>query len=373
MLKKKIFWIHPQLRNYRMPLFEIMDKKYNITFYFLEWTENDKKYKHFKRCEKGYHYFFERFLGLNLKDIISIARGVKKNDIVISSSMGSPFSFIALIFSRLFRKKIIIWQEEFHLSNETIQNIKHIIYKIIHRFINSYYMMGIEQSMFLQSLGVKKEKIFISNEYPAIIYWNQKEKAIDILTSDLTLLYIGKFAEVKGIPNLLYALKILGNKYNIALNLVGYGPLLSKIMKMIQDIGLDKIQYLGKVFDDEKKAFLFKNVDALIVPSILLKTEKSLKTEGGPLVVLESLSAGTCVIGTTALGNVEQFIKNGVTGYIARQNDINDLADKIEQCFHDLRNGKITKNQVFNEFKKIPNHEFQADRFDDAIKYVFSK
>ena len=106
--------------------------------------------------------------------------------------------------------------------------------------------------------------------------------------------------------------------------------------------------------------------DIVVVPSII---DKLGNHEGGPLVVLEALSAGRPVIGTNALGNATQFIQNGINGLIVPFADSNALHIALEDSLP-LLNRSFTKDKVLETYYKIKNHNYQFEQMKNAIDFV---
>lgn len=107
----------------------------------------------------------------------------------------------------------------------------------------------------------------------------------------LRMLYLGRFHPIKGIENLLRALKNLNERLGRPwiLKLAGYGnPDYTNVLgTRIAELGLSRgIEIIGEVFG-EAKARLFEESDLLILPS---------HTESFGLVVAEALAHGLPVI-----------------------------------------------------------------------------
>lgn len=111
-------------------------------------------------------------------------------------------------------------------------------------------------------------------------------------------LFVGRLSPEKGLPVLLQAFE--GTLHRLAI--VGDGPLRSEVEAAVaRSLNL---RYLGPQGSEEVLG-LMRNARALIFPSIWY--------EGMPMVILESFSSATPVIGSR-LGTMAEIIENGVNG-----------------------------------------------------------
>ncbi len=140
-----------------------------------------------------------------------------------------------------------------------------------------------------------------------------KEKAREVLDLPVEkdfLLYVGRFALVKGIDRLLYAMGHLRQKKDFRLVMVGGDGITSadslKIKRMARRMGiLDKVILRGRADHDELPLF-YSAADLLVLPSYY---------ESFGLVALESLACGTPVVASN-VGAMDNIIQNGLTGAI---------------------------------------------------------
>jgi len=162
----------------------------------------------------------------------------------------------------------------------------------------------------------KSEFSVVTNKYPfcadklAVI-----KHGVSVSNSEQThrsifrLLYVGRLARNKGIPQLIDAIKILKKKYpSIKLYFIGKGgPNQEKIYKLrAKRQGLNKhIHWLGYYNQDKLYAEL-KYYGAIIMPS---------KKESFGLVALEALANGVPLISTQA-GGLEEFVSSNVAQVI---------------------------------------------------------
>jgi glycosyltransferase involved in cell wall biosynthesis len=120
-------------------------------------------------------------------------------------------------------------------------------------------------------------------------------------------LFVGLLEPHKGIMNLLQVFKENRSQLNRKLVIVGEGSLKNHIQQFIQNNSLQSIVHYEGWVDELRLYSLYKNADALIIPSVW--------PENAPLTTLEALSVGTPVIGTN-LGGLPEIVGKIDTGLL---------------------------------------------------------
>lgn len=151
---------------------------------------------------------------------------------------------------------------------------------------------------------------------PNFISFKQTEVQKDIPKREKAYCYIGRLSEEKGIKSLLEAASTLPFKLYIA----GTGPMLPELESCFQQ---KNIIYLGHLSQSKVKELLAK-VTFSVTPSICY--------ENNPLSVIESLSAGTPVLGAH-IGGIPELIKEHKNGMLFIPGNIEDLKSKIVSMF----------------------------------------
>lgn len=371
MKRIKIFWCHPQLRDYRKPFFDLMHQGYEVRFLFQLKSDIKNHYQYIYAITKPNQKGLKRIL--HFSDIIKLYKGIKKADVFISSFLIRDLSQVGIIFAKLLNKKIIIWEEFSYFHRGLKAKLRYWQMRIFAKLINAFYVMGEPQKIALKKLGVNNHKIFMANEYPGNINNKidcQEISELKYLENKNVILYFGRFLEIKGIKYLLEAFAELEDEKNdVFLLIVGYGPLEDKLKKISKKLNLRNIHFFKPVFEMEKKLYIFQKLaNIVVVPSII---SKSGDTEGGPLVVLEALSMGCPVIGTNVLGNTQQFIQNGLNGFVVHYADSNALNHALNKALI-LLNSSFNRGRIKETFKQIKDHHFQFEKMKKAIEYSVS-
>ncbi len=364
--RKRIFWSHPQLRDYRKALFDLVNDKYKVKFFFQRRGQIPNNY------DVTYGKRGIANCGLTIYDIINLYKGVKESDIFITSFLSSYYSIIGIIFTKIFNKKVIIWEEMSYFFKGFRYTFKYLCLKQIAKWVDAFFVLGRPQQLALQKFGVRTEQIFVANEYPGHIFYKTKSRKINSLNVDSkkVILYLGRFLPYKGINYLLEAYSLLEKKYSsVLLLIVGHGPLERQLKEYAKSLRIKNIRFLGPITDVNEKKYLFEISNTVVLPSIIDKTGKS-GIEGGPLVVLEALSAGTPVLGTNGLISSTKFIRNGINGFVVSHTDSKALFNKMEEILKWGNRDEVRK-RVIAEFNKIKGHRYQLKQMERAINSCF--
>lgn len=146
------------------------------------------------------------------------------------------------------------------------------------------------------------------------------------------LLFVGRFAEKKGVRYCIDAMPLIAERLPAArLALVGFGPLEKELAAQIKKRGLEeKVNMPGRV-DAEKIPGYIASADVFLVPSI---QARSGDTEGLGVVLLEAMASGVAVV-ATAVGGITDIVKHEETGLACDQKDAEGLARMCVRIWRD--------------------------------------
>jgi len=362
---QSIFWWHPKLMDYRIPFFKELSSTHNIKFFLSHESAFDNEFITIPASGKSSRR------PSSWQDLKQLAANIKQCDIFVTSFLWNGFSAVGIILSFLYGKKVIVWEEEWFMFPGLKHQLKRLVMKILAKFTHSFFVLGDVQKEFLGNIGVASCQVFVANEYPGFIYDEIPVEVIDLPVSEdkQVLLCIGRLVEYKGVEYLLRSMKTIKAKMpNTELIIVGDGPLRNQLEQLTRELGIsDVIHFLGWVSDPRQKSFLYRRCSVVVVPSTTMARGES---EGGPLTVLEALSASKPVVGTTALASSTKFIENSVNGYVVEQRNSEALAQSIMDA---LRNEEQLSVGAQQSFKKIKGHEHQAAIFNSALQFAIKQ
>jgi phosphatidylinositol alpha-1,6-mannosyltransferase len=173
-------------------------------------------------------------------------------------------------------------------------------------------------------------------------------KKFNIPLEDQILLSVGRHVERK---NFGLVIKALGEiikirpKLNIKYYLVGEGPETQNLKNLVKKLNLENyVKFLGSC-DIKTRNMFYKMSDVFLMPSVTKKND----IEGFGIVFLEANYFKVPAIGTNTGGIVEAIV-DGKTGYLIKQNDLNDLIEKILLL---IDNEKMRKTLGENGYKRV--------------------
>lgn len=144
-----------------------------------------------------------------------------------------------------------------------------------------------------------------------------------IKPNEKVVIHVSNFRAVKRVEDVIYTFNKIRTEIPAKLLLVGDGPEITKINKLVDDLHLkDYVLFLGK---QENLEELYSVSDLF-----LLVSEK----ESFGLVALEAMACGVPCIGTN-VGGIPEVIENEVTGYICELGNIEQLADRSLKILQD--------------------------------------
>ncbi|KAF0818783.1 MULTISPECIES: N-acetyl-alpha-D-glucosaminyl L-malate synthase BshA [unclassified Cytobacillus] len=165
------------------------------------------------------------------------------------------------------------------------------------------------------------------------------------------IIHVSNFRGVKRVPDVVKAFAKISEKVPSKLLLVGDGPEMSVICRLVNDLQLkDKVLFLGKQDNVEE---LYSISDLM-----LLLSEK----ESFGLVALEAMACGVPCIGTD-VGGIPEVISDGETGYICTMGDITDISRKAAKLLTDEKLLKKFSSQSIS----LAKERFSAGRI--VIQY----
>ena len=155
------------------------------------------------------------------------------------------------------------------------------------------------------------------------------------------LLFVGRFAPVKGVPALLQAVADLAQKHNpMRLMVVGgdgdQAETTLAIRRRAEALGIAPLVQMAGRITHERLPMFYAAADMLVLPSTY---------ESFGLVTLESLACGTPVV-ATRVGGAAAVIEDGVNGALIDRPDSAALADGIERVLILIRRRQLSPKRI---------------------------
>jgi glycosyltransferase involved in cell wall biosynthesis len=369
--------LHPALRNYRLKLFESLHSRYNARFIFTIQAES----KEFGGIQIPDFWNFKVINVMNSPtNWFRLASVLLKDDykVLLTSPSESFWDILALIVSKLRRKKIIFWGESWYWPSHTVS--RRVFYYMLLKWVlnqgNAIIAMGQKQYTFYKTLCDKNKKIFCAPKY-VVPY--QKRDSSELLQKLATLdkrienkkivLYMSQVIERKGLDYLIKAFKILENKVDYAYLLIaGNGPFEDFCRKLTIELNIKNVMFVGYIPDSDIE--LYHNLaNILVLPSVFYKDYP----EPDGYILYESMSVGKPLVITNACGAAPEFVRNGVNGFVVKNRNEAELAHALLTILQDdelEREMSINSKKIFDE--KISSQK-QFDVFSEAIDWVIKE
>lgn len=136
------------------------------------------------------------------------------------------------------------------------------------------------------------------------------------------LVFIGRLDPQKNLPHLIEAFAILNKKRpNTCLRLIGNGNLTDAIKKIVEDKGLSScVSFEGVCKNMEN---IYAKADMIVLSS---------EYEGMPNCLIEAIGCGIPIVSYDCPIGPREIVVDDVNGYLVKYNDINQLAEKMEEC-----------------------------------------
>jgi glycosyltransferase involved in cell wall biosynthesis len=214
--------------------------------------------------------------------------------------------------------------------------------------------------------GVPGRKIIFSRHGLSHLQ-DGREQRIDPKSTPLRVCFLGRIDGRKGSATLVDAMKLIP-EVNLEVHLYGIGQSNANedVWNSLKASHSDARISFFQAVPHEMVVPMLRNYHVLAVPSQYVET--------GPLVVLESLAAGTPVIGSN-LGGIAEWIQHEKNGVLVDCNDIQGWADALRRCAQDrgflerLRQGikvRRTMHDVAKDMSQLYFNHIKSRKYATA-------
>ena len=296
--------------------------------------------------------------------------------IVISSDYYSLRSLIALVYAKLFKKRFVLWIEQWRrptISSGTINGhwwyVKYLISIQLIRNSHSLVAGGSASEKYALSLGKNNKDIFMAIQCSddLSLRYNVNSKKSNRNGNKYTFLYLSRVLPRKGLDLLIEAFSLLRElRADVFLTIGGAGPFCNYCEELVKSRKIPDISFIGSI-DPNEVVDVYEQADVFVLPSYF----RGNQYEAWGLVINEAMSMRLPVITTTAVGASYDLLLDGYNGFLVKENNILDLYKAMEKILSlDLvqmgRNSRTVFDQK-NDFNKM------ADAFTSAIDHAKTK
>ncbi|ASJ16048.1 hypothetical protein A3L04_02615 [Thermococcus chitonophagus] len=336
----KLTVIHNEIAPYRIPVFEELGKKYQVTVIF----GKKKSSKRLWEISSGKNFEYLILRGIRVGDYViniptyKLFKRIKDSDVIIIADNVDiyPLVILSTVFAWIAKKPILMWVG--HLDTGYISKtrklkiIDEIIKRVLYSLVDSFVVYSSKSRKFLLRRGVPSSKISTGTTqvYPKMLLM---EPIPSRKRDEFTVTSISYFEERKGLKYLIQAL--CGIPW-IRVIIAGSGEY-ERILKR-EAGGCNNIEFPGYVTGKEK-AELYSISDIFVFPTL---------HDPWGFVVNEAFYYGVPVITTTEAG-ASDIVFNGKNGFIVSPGDTKKIRELIFLLFE---NRKLLKKLSFRA-KKI--------------------
>jgi glycosyltransferase involved in cell wall biosynthesis len=217
----------------------------------------------------------------------------------------------------------------------------------------------------LGSYGVPKNKIFITYNSPNtdILFdaANEAKKLKPILPENFyRIIHVGRLVKWKKVDLLINAVSNLKKKYNsIELIVIGSGPEENNLKELAKRLNIEKsVNFIGPVYDTVTLASYFISSSVYVLAGL------------GGLSINEAMAFGKPVICSVCDGTERKLVRDNFNGKYFIENDLDDLAKKIDLLLRDKENLDRMGENSFSIIKNEVNINTVINGYIKSFNYV---
>ena len=269
-----------------------------------------------------------------LKDVIKSVKNEESKYLIVSIT---PYTFLACVFLKLFRKKPIVYlrSDGYGEYKAILGKVGPVIYHFMFAIVTSISNLISCREYILKG---KKGTIIYPSQLDSI--WLRKPKNLEI--KSFKLLYVGRIRIEKGI---FFFANLIKNKRDISLSIVGAEKGLS------YNLNQSNLKILPNQNNKSKLIKCYDDHNIFILPSF---------TEGHPMVLLEALARRRPVV---IFEDIKHVIGDKKGIFVAKRNFINffgtlnHIKKNYKRIQKDMKKNKLPTNKEFIEkfVKSIDN------------------
>lgn len=256
-------------------------------------------------------------------------------DVIIIGGYNHPTSLLAMLYAKMFRRRIILWNESNGRAQRSYHPFKEFYKRWYIQNCTEYLAAGRASFEYLTSLGADAHQIWVApdavdNDFFGQASDKQRKRKEMFKRSkgypERVILYVGRLVNQKGIFDLLRAFQVLSDeRSDLGLVLVGNGPQENTYKHFCQINNLKNVFFEGFI-DQEDLPGYYAAADVLVLPTY---------SDSWGLVLNEAMACKLPVIAAEVAGAAQDLIRNGENGYVYRKGDLEGLT----QCIQEVLDG----------------------------------
>ncbi len=319
---------------YRVSFFNELGKLCDLTVIFERESAADRD----KRWDSGqYENFNAVFLkGIEIGADASFSLGylkyLKKNkfDVIVLAGYSSPTGILSFIHCRLHKIPYIVSSDGAFMRDE--KGLKYKFKRFLLSKAQAALVTNEETKNYISSYGINRDKIHI---YPftSLHQSDLKENVISLaekqdlkkklgINEGKVVISVGQFIYRKGYDVLLQAWQ--NQNSNVGLYIVGGTPT-DEYFALVNDLKLNNVHFVDFMSKQELMKY-YEAADLFVLPT---------REDIWGLVINEAMACGLPIITTDRCGAGLALVKEGQNGCIVPIDNVDKLAEKINQLIND--------------------------------------
>jgi colanic acid/amylovoran biosynthesis glycosyltransferase len=365
--------LHPQLQQYRLLTMtnygvRIPDKAYQrITLLARMLAANIMGHKTFKTL-KALNFFRFGKSALKLRMFYHSQLFLEKNEFdVIHCHFGNVGNDIRKLHEAgLVKGKMVVSFHGYEFLQDKIIKENHGYRKL---FVQSHKIIA--NSTFtlkrLIGLGCESQKISILPVIASHSVFEREFQPARKTDQPFQVLTIARLIEKKGVEYGIRAIAFLKRNYalNINYHVVGGGPLMPALTRLIKENGLENNVVLHGAKSQDEVAKFLAQADIFLLPSIV---DSNGDTETQGLALIEAQLMGLPVV-STRVGGIPESICENVTGLLVDEKNPEQIANAILELYN-----KEKQREAFGlAGKKFVAEKFSSFTISEKMNHMYQQ
>lgn len=252
-------------------------------------------------------------------------------DVLLMHGYNHPTNLLALLFAKIIGTKVLMRGDTRASSHHGQSGFKFALKKTIFRLVDGYLAIGSLNKSYYRNHGAPDSALYFAPFAIDNVFFSRTDvrknearanwlNKIDADDSAVLLFTCAKLISRKRTQDAVLAHSKLISKYpNLHLIVAGTGPEEQTIRKLVVDIGIRNIHFVGFLNQSELPDF-YAACDVFVFPS---------QDEPWGLGLNEIMAAGLPAVVSDDVGAAPDLVVPGVTGYLYPMGDIDALTEKL--------------------------------------------
>jgi len=261
-----------------------------------------------------------------------------KPDVIVITGYDSLIYWEALMYAKILNIKLIFWNGSTLLSSRSRSKTVNRIKRLFISSFDGYYTYGTLATQYLESFDINKKLIITGRNTVDSEFYKKNTSNNNSTDGIVRLLYVGQLIDRKGVANLINALSKTKTKIRWLLTIVGDGPDLQYLSKLVASHNLiERINFVG--FKQKNDIlYYYSESDVFVMPSLF---------EVWGLVLNEALASGLFCVASKYAGATQDLIQKDKNGVIFDPKNEKDFIDAIDKGLTNT----IAKKEIKEIFK----------------------